>query len=293
MFQKACALARQFTLPVIISQRTVGGECVAGIGTFVLVNEDGWFVTAAHIFETADKLAREEAMTRDLKSKIAEVEADKTLGAKERRRKLAQIGQLRSDDIEKWSIWWGADNTWVDQASLYSVPPMDIAVGRLVGHTAIPTKTFPVFKRTIGEPPVGASLCRMGFPFWELSPEWDEAQQNFKLTQNFPVPLFVNEGILSRMFEAVFVDQTGNRLPKPPFPLRAIETSSPGLLGQSGGPIFDQSGTIWGIQTSVKSYPLELNTDGKQYYNVGIGCHAETVVGLLNSRNVKHAISAD
>jgi hypothetical protein len=292
VFQKACALARRFTLPVIISRRTVGGECIAGIGTFVLVNEDRWFVTAAHIFEAIDKLSRDEARTRDLKSRFAAVEADSSLNKKERRRKLAQIGRLNADDVEKWSAWWGADNALLDLTSLYAIPSMDIAIGRLVGHT-LPINTFPVFKKTVGELPIGASLCRMGFPFWELNPEWDEAQQKFKITQNFPVPLFVNEGILSRMFEARLVDQAGNTLPKPPFPLRAIETSNPGLLGQSGGPIFDPNGVIWGIQTAVKSYPLDLDTEGKQYYNVGIGCHAETVVGLLKSRNVEHAISDD
>jgi hypothetical protein len=88
------------------------------------------------------------------------------------------------------------------------------------------------------------------------------------------------------------IDATGKPAPDAPtFPLKSIETSNPGLLGQSGGPIFDQKGVIWGIQTSTVSYELDLNTAEKQYYNVGVGCHAETVIGLMEKQGVAHQIS--
>jgi hypothetical protein len=41
-----------------------------------------------------------------------------------------------------------------------------------------------------------------------------------------------------------------------PFPLKWIETSSPGLKGQSGGPLLDERGTIWGVQSNTFSYNL-------------------------------------
>lgn len=44
--------------------------------------------------------------------------------------------------------------------------------------------------------------------------------------------------------------------PRPNFPLALIETSSPGLKGQSGGPIFDKEGTVFGIQSRTMHFPL-------------------------------------
>jgi hypothetical protein len=79
------------------------------------------------------------------------------------------------------------------------------------------------------------------------------------------------------------------------FPLKYIETSTPGLRGQSGGPTFDVEATIWAIQSSTMSYPLEFGTEAKgkqaehlknQYLNVGWGIHAETITSFLTANNV-------
>ena len=56
MFRDAYSIARQFTFPVIVSQKTVAGKCTSSIGTFVVVNSDGWFVTAGHIVEALQSL---------------------------------------------------------------------------------------------------------------------------------------------------------------------------------------------------------------------------------------------
>ena len=93
------------------------------------------------------------------------------------------------------------------------------------------------------------------------------------------------------MGEFLVVDPAGNPLPAPPFPLRMIETSSPGILGQSGGPIFDVKGTIWGIQSSTASYAFDLKTKEQQYYHVGIGVHPITIFGLFDQFNVKYNVS--
>ena len=60
MFAKANQIAKDYTLPIIISYKMYGGECYSGIGTYVIINEEGWFVTACHIihqikdFETGE-----------------------------------------------------------------------------------------------------------------------------------------------------------------------------------------------------------------------------------------------
>jgi hypothetical protein len=289
MFQAACATVRYFTWPVIICRRTIDGECSAGIGTFVVVNKDGWIVTAAHILQLMLQMTLDERRTREFQAQSAAINADQSLNHKERRRKLAQLGHLSSEAADQWSVWWGQDGAQLEPDSDLGLAPVDISVGRLAGFNTSVIKEFPVFKKTAKEFEQGASLCRMGFPLWDVKPEWNDTTNNFNLTQNMPLPLFANEGVLSRMSHTFMVDPSGKPAPDAPeFPMKSLETSNPGLLGQSGGPIFDRKGVVWGIQTSTVSYELDLNTEGKQYYNVGVGCHAETVIGLLNKQKIEH-----
>jgi len=285
VFQAACEIARNYTWPVIISRRTIDGTCSAGIGTFVIVNSDGWIVTAAHILQVMRDVAAEEIQTRQTQDQITSITNDATLNNKERRRRLAAIGHLASDAVDRWSVWWGLDGVNLEFA--VAIEPADIAIAKLSSLSA-PIKQFPIFKKSAKEFEQGASLCRLGFPFWDVKPEWNDAAKTFNLTQNVPLPLFANEGVLARMSQIILIDPAGKPVPPPPFPLKTIETSNPGIVGQSGGPIFDRDGVIWGIQTSTVSYEIDLNTKEKQYYNVGVGCHAESVIGLLNANNVKH-----
>jgi hypothetical protein len=56
MFKDAVALAMNFTLPVVMSYPTVSGDCGTGNGTCVLINAEGWIVTAAHILKQLNDL---------------------------------------------------------------------------------------------------------------------------------------------------------------------------------------------------------------------------------------------
>jgi hypothetical protein len=293
VFQKACEIARNFTWPVVISRLKIDGECEAGIGTFIPINVDGWVVTATHILQLMAKLAAEERQTRELKDNISQINADQKLSNKERRRKLAQLGHLKSDTTERWSIWWGQDTARIEPGTDLGLEAADVSVVRLTGFDASQIKQFPIFKKASNDLDIGTSLCRMGFPFWDVKPVWDAGLVRFILTQNLPLPLFANEGILARQFQTILTDQAGNFVKHPPFRIRGIETSNAGLLGQSGGPIFDEKAVVWGVQTSTVSYQLDLNTEDNQYYNVGVGCHSETVIGLLNERGVMHQVNDD
>ena len=51
MFSKAVPIAAGFTRPVVISSRTAQGECAGTIGAYVVVNREGWILTAGHLLE--------------------------------------------------------------------------------------------------------------------------------------------------------------------------------------------------------------------------------------------------
>jgi hypothetical protein len=89
--------------------------------------------------------------------------------------------------------------------------------------------------------------------------------------------------------------------PGPGFPVSFVETSSPGLRGQSGGPTFDVEGNIWAIQSQTRHLPLgfspEIKDGGQnhkehQFLNVGMGTHVETLLGLFKLIGIKHSVSA-
>lgn len=72
--------------------------------------------------------------------------------------------------------------------------------------------------------------------------------------------------------------------------LFGIETSSPGLRGQSGGPVYDREGRVWGIQSRTIHIPLGfdptiiidgVSTVEHQFLNLGIATHARTVLLFL------------
>jgi hypothetical protein len=129
----------------------------------------------------------------------------------------------------------------------------------------------------------------MGFPFHKVNPAWDAPSNSFRLPPNaFPAPLFPIDGIFTRGIDVLSPTPSPD---PPPFPQRWIETSATGLRGQSGGPIFDAKGTIWAIQCQTHSYPLGFDKVPNQYLNVGIGVHAETVMGMFRAMGIDFAMS--
>ena len=49
MFAEAYSKVSEFTHPVLFFLRTYDEEVSTGVGTFTILNEDGWIVTARHI----------------------------------------------------------------------------------------------------------------------------------------------------------------------------------------------------------------------------------------------------
>ena len=51
MFSNAYKIATQYTFPLIISNRFYDQSVESGLGSFVIINEEGWFITAAHVLQ--------------------------------------------------------------------------------------------------------------------------------------------------------------------------------------------------------------------------------------------------
>ena len=290
MFANATTIAVGFTRPIVISRRESSGKCFSAIGSYVVVNDEGWFVTACHIVQMLQQLADAVKAFQDHGVRRVQIERDQTLTDKARRKALALHGTPKSDSITNYSVWWGADELKV--MDLFGWPDCEIAAGRLEPFDPVFVGGYPIFKDpTKGFSP-GTSVCKLGFPFHDIEPIW--AGGNFQLPPDkVPPPFFPIEGIVTRN---ISFGRTPSGHSK-----GWLETSSPGLRGQSGGPIYDQHGTVWGIQSQTAHLPLGFNPPvpgnkkglvEHQFLNVGMGVHPETLVAFLTDRGIKHQVSA-
>jgi hypothetical protein len=293
MFRKAYKIGCAFTAPVVISRKSLEGKCSSGIGSFIFVNKDGWIITAAHIVSQFKKMADEVLTANELEQKKTEIEKAELSGS-QRKKQLNALPRLGRNHTVKCSAWWRGDGLELTDISM--VPHADLAVGRLKGFDPKWVTSYPIFKDPDKNFDFGTSLCKLGFPFHSIAPIWHDDKGLFELPPGaFPIPFFPIDGIFTRVAEIVVEDAVG----PPPFPLRWLETSSPGLRGQSGGPIFDERGAVWAVQVNTAHLPLGFDpkvpskpTESvHQFLNVGRGVHAVTILGLLRQLHIEHNLS--
>jgi hypothetical protein len=280
MFSKAFQLAAQFTRPLVVSTRTYDGRVEAGVGAYIVLNREGWIITAAHVFASQIKFNQDLEAMKAYTDLAAEADSQQ-LGSKERRRKL--MGQKPDGGwLTHHSFWWGKDGLGIAEVTLI---PGDLAITRLVGEWERPS-AYPVLKDPTNMLP-GTSLCKLGFPLIEVPCTFDEQKSAFGLSFPQSLAFFPLEGILTR--DILATDPASGHVE------RYIETSSPGLKGQSGGPIFDRDGVVWGMQVRTQHHPLGFDTslavDGKtkvgsQFLSVGWGVHAQTIHDALKDRSI-------
>lgn len=137
----------------------------------------------------------------------------------------------------------------------------------------------------------GKTMCRLGFPF----PEFNNFQYNVNTddiewtnTGSSQTPRFPIEGMMTRHM----ADQKR---------IYGVEMSTPGLRGQSGGPLFDLNGIVCGMQSSTNHLHLgfdmhnyEYNINGRKikvnnqpFLHVGQCIHVDIIKEFLAANAVK------
>jgi len=292
MFADAYELASKYTHPVVISLRFFDGTVEGSPAAFMALNRHGWIVTAAHVLQPLVALQEHSAEIAAYNERVRAIEQNPRIGAKEKPR---QIKRLTSNP--KWvtntSHWWANDASRL--VDIRILPKADLAVGRLEPFTAPPDIIYPVLKNP-DQLRFGTSLCKLGFPFFIINSIFHAETGQFELPpESFPIPRFPIEGIYTR--EMLVTESIGD-----PLVAKLLETSSPGLRGQSGGPIFDTLGRVWGVQSRTISLNLgfepEIERNGRrvkehQFLNVGLGVHIETLVAFLQQQGIEFTLSDD
>jgi len=267
------AQAQQFTAPVVISTLHYDGSVQSAVGAYVIVNDGGWILTAAHVFEA-------ELVFPTHQNEIAAYEAGK--------RAKRKVPGLRRNPkwLVEFSLFWG--RVGVSVADVMANFEIDLAVARLHPFDPAWVTMYPTFKDPTDGILPGTSLCRLGFPFHEFKPTHKEGG-GFELPAGaLPAPLFPLEGIMTRHI-------LGGPTKDGKHQIKFLETSSPGLRGQSGGPIFDREGRVWGIQSRTSHLALGFNPPvpggakdavEHQFLNVGWAVHPEVVHAFLKDNGV-------
>jgi hypothetical protein len=202
---------------------------------------------------------------------------------------------IRSDPewLTNHSFWWAWDGVRLVEA--FVDRQIDICIGRLEPFDPKWITEYPVFRNPDSLRP-GTSLCKLGFPFAQVESEFEESSNAFRIKKGvLPLPFFPIEGMHTRNI-AKGNSKEGN------YDMLYVETSSPGLRGQSGGPIFDREGKLYAMQVQTAHMPLGVQPtaeyEGKrivenQFINTGIGIHVKTIETMLKDRNVRFQLEGE
>ena len=285
MFADACQKAMKYTRPVAISTRQHDGTLRTEVGTMIIVNSAGWMITAGHVFDSFFKFQG------DMK-KIEEINS---INSSRSQKPNAPSSEIKLDKslITNHSFWWGWDGVKVNNVMINR--QADIAIGKLEPFDPSWVTEYPVF----ADPDhmrIGTNVCRGGFPFIKIDPEFLEGPKAFRIPKIPADRLFYPiEGLYSHL-------ENKGKSADGSCTLKYVETSTPGLKGQSGGPIFDRSGRIFGMQIftdhrSTGFHPT-AELDGQKYIenqfiNIGVGLHVSTIFELLDKRGVRYFKEGD
>lgn len=296
MFVNSIEIAKNYTRPIrSIIRNYSSSEVIPGCATCIIINNEGWVLTCKHVMEV---LRHTDSINNKYQQFKADIASLSTVSASKRRKALIafeqKYGYSKTNPCTV-QIKNSFDNI-VDQMTSFTVIECgyaDLALVKFDGFNQILCNTFPVFKDNSAELKQGLSLCRLGFPY----PEFTNFQYNDQIddiewtnTGKSDSPLFPIDGILTRHV----ADANGQ--------IVGLELSTPGLKGQSGGPLFDKDGVICGLQSSTVSLPLgfdqvnkEIMVEGKKkkvsnypFLHLGICVHVDVIKRFLDEQGVMY-----
>ena len=289
MFSQALQSIEAYTMPVVITDVLLDKSLRSGCGTFIVLNKDGWILTAAHIVQQLGLRQQHQQLIAQYEARRVEILNDQTLRRKIREN---QLRSLRPDPhwITDEGVLWGWPQCQIQ--SFVVKPFCDLAAGKLEPFDSTWVKSYPVFKNPAEPMLIGTSLCRLGYPLYTINATFENGV--FGLAPGvLPIPRFPNDGIFTRNVNMVSPDKSQTA--------RFLETSTPGLRGQSGGPIFDTRGHVWALQSLTQSLPLGFAPEVKdgdkkivehQFMHVGWGVHVAEIIEFLSAAKIEFSLSS-
>lgn len=293
MFVEAIKKVSLFTRPIHTIRREYGSDVVIpGAATMFFVNELGVAITCKHV---ANIITQAEKINKHFLNFKKEKESLPSPNNNKYKRKLRELEKKYHYEKKNITVQVKVNfNNCVDKINGFNIlvhPKYDLAIIKLEGYEKLYYKNYAIFLKNETLVNQGKYLCRIGYPFPEFSNfKYDTEKDDILwITEGNPTtPRFPIEGMITRRLK----DKDG---------INGIEMSTPGLRGQSGGPLFDKEGVIYGMQASTHHLHLGFDIKDKEilegskkkkvsnhpFLHLGNCIHAKIVKSFLEEKNVK------
>lgn len=289
MFVEAIEKVDQFTWPIHFVLRYYNGsDIIPGTATLFFVNEDGFAITCRHVAHQILNANRIYEHFLRFQAELRPFERDP--GFHTQRQKLEVKYKLNSETVIRVISNFNNCVTAHKSLSIHLHPSQDLAIIQFKDFESINYRGYATFLKDSSLIKPGRYLCRLGYPFpeftnYHFNKERNDIEWIGKGRAN--TPSFPIDGIITRRIGE------GNQIV-------GIEMSTPGLRGQSGGPLFDPNGIVYGLQSATRHLHLgfdqinrEVITDGQRkrvsnypFLNVGQCVHVDIIKQFLREKKV-------
>lgn len=290
MFVGAIEKVDQFTRPIHFIVRYYGGsDIVPGTATLFFVNESGCAITCKHV---AEQLLQAESLYAHylrFRSELRRLPRDRNFETQ--RKKLEEAHRISDETVIRVRSNFVNSVSGFKSFTVHNHPTQDLSIIEFNKYEARHYQGYALFLKDGKKVKQGKYLCRLGYPFpeftnYRLNPQLDDIEWTEEGRVN--TPSFPIDGIVTRHL----VDGRG---------ITGIEMSTPGLRGQSGGPLFDRHGVIYGMQSATRHLHLgfdqinrEVVTDGLRrrvsnypFLNVGQCVHVDVIKDFLHEKGIR------